>query len=260
MRIHSILAIAGVVNRELYRRKDFYVLFILTVGVTLLAGSASFFNDDRIVRYLKELCLLFIWIASLVISITMAARQIHSEKENRTIFPLLAKPVSRADVLLGKFLGCWLACGLALLCFYAFFALVTAVREHAWPGGIVIQAMVSHWFLLEIVIALTLLASLIFSAPSSTATVCFIAAVGILLMGRHLGKVAVRLQEPGQSLLYAIYYAIPQLAFFDVRELVIHNHPMIHLGEWSLSLLYGTVYASLFLVAACVLFRRKPLT
>ncbi len=78
MRFHRINAIAGVVIRELARRKDFYVLFILTAAVTLLAGSASFFNDDRIVRYLKELCLLFIWVSSLVIAITIAALQVPS--------------------------------------------------------------------------------------------------------------------------------------------------------------------------------------
>src|SRR5688572_8728609 len=104
MRLNSVLAIAGVVNKELYRRKDFYVLFFLTALITLVAGSANFFNDNQIVRYLKELCLLLIWIASSVIAITMAARQIPAERENRTIFPLLAKPVSRGEVLVGKYL------------------------------------------------------------------------------------------------------------------------------------------------------------
>ena len=42
---------------------------------------------------------------SLVIAIGTAARQIPAERENRTIFPLLAKPVSRWQVILGKFFG-----------------------------------------------------------------------------------------------------------------------------------------------------------
>lgn len=258
MRFHRIRAIAGVVIRELARRKDFYVLFILTAAVTLLAGSASFFNDDRIVRYLKELCLLFIWISSLVIAITMAARQIHAERENRTLLPLLAKPVSRAEVILGKFLGCWLACGAALLCFYLFFSLVAATREQSLPGAIVLQAVLSHWVLLGVVIALTLLASMVFSAPSATATVCFIVTMGLLLMGRHLGKIALRLHEPGQSLLQAVYFSIPQLAFFDLRERVIHGHVMVSPWAWGVSLGYGLVYTGLFVLAACALFRRKP--
>lgn len=121
--MNSVFAIAGVVIKELYRRKDFYVLFVLTALITLLLGSVSFFNDPKIVRYLKEVCLLLIWVSSLVIAIGMAARQIPAERENRTIFPLLAKPVTRGQVVLGKFLGCWLACGVALVMFYLFFGI-----------------------------------------------------------------------------------------------------------------------------------------
>ena len=62
-------------------------------------------------RYLKDVCLLLIWISSLVIAITTTARQIPAERESRTIFPLLAKPVRRGELIVGKFLGCWLACG-----------------------------------------------------------------------------------------------------------------------------------------------------
>src|SRR5688500_755639 len=69
-------AIAGLVVKELFRRKDFYVLFILTALITLILGSVNFFNEDQIIRYLKELCLILIWAASLVIAITTAGRQI----------------------------------------------------------------------------------------------------------------------------------------------------------------------------------------
>src|SRR5437016_2022686 len=129
----NIFAVASIVVKELYRRKDAYVLFILTILICLIMASVSIFNDAKIVRYLKELCLLLIWICSLVVAITTTARQIPMERENRTLFPLLAKPLSRAELLLGKFLGCWLACGFMLACFYAFFGALAASREHHWP-------------------------------------------------------------------------------------------------------------------------------
>jgi len=126
--MNTVLAIAGVVIKELYRRKDFYVLLVLTALITGVLGLINFFNDPTIVRYLKEICLLLIWISSLVICITTAARQIPAECENRTIFPLLAKPVTRGQVVLGKFAGCWFACGIALLVFYLFFAVIAESR------------------------------------------------------------------------------------------------------------------------------------
>src|ERR1043165_4427976 len=150
--MNNVTAVAGVVIKELYRRKDAYVLFILTVLVCLIMASVNIFHDAKIVRYLKEICLLFIWISSLVIAITTTARQIPMERENRTLFPLLAKPLSRTELLLGKFLGCWLACGLALICFYGFFCVLASSREHQLHLMNYFQAGLLHWVMLAVVI------------------------------------------------------------------------------------------------------------
>jgi ABC-type transport system involved in multi-copper enzyme maturation permease subunit len=245
--------------KELYRRKDFYVLFVLTALITLLMGSVSFFNDRSIVRYLKEICLLLIWVSGLVIGIITAARQIPAERENRTIFPLLAKPVTRAHLVVGKFLGCWIATGLALLVFYVFFGIVAGAREHACPLVPYFQAAWLQWMMLAVVIAFTVFGSLIFAAPSSNSTITFILAAAILLVGRHLNVVATGLPEPGNSILYTVYFLIPHLEFFDVRDWIVHDWGTIRWGAWSLATVYALAYASFFLVAAWLLFRRKAL-
>ena len=191
--LNRILAVAGVVIKESYRRKDFYVLFFLTAVITLTAGSVNIFNDDKIVGYVKEICLLMIWISALVMAVTMAARHIPMERESRTIFPLLAKPISRGDVLLGKFLGCWWACGVALAMLYTFFAVVCLARAHDWHVLQYVQAMLLHWCMLGIVVAMTLLGSLVFAAPSSCTTILLVSCAGILMLGRHLHRVAIGL-------------------------------------------------------------------
>ena len=256
--MNKILALASVVLRELYRRKDFYVLFVIVALITLLLGSVNVFNDTQVVRYLKEVCLLLIWIAALVIAVTTAARQIPSERESRTIFPLLAKPVSRAELVLGKFLGCWLACGVALIAFYLFFTLITLAREHTLPLASYFQAFWLHWMMLAVVIAFTLLGSLVFTAPSVNSTVTLILVAGVLLLGRHLNKVAAQLPEPLGLIVSPIYFAIPHLELFDVRDLIVHNWKPIAWTAWSLATLYAAAYAALFLGSACLVFRRKP--
>ncbi len=257
--MNTVWALAKVVVLEMVRRKDFYVLFILTVLLTGTAGSVNLFNDPGIVRYLKELCLLLIWASGLVIAITCTARQIPAERESRTIFPLLAKPVTRWQFLLGKFLGCWLATGLALGCFYLFFGVVSGAREHHWPVLNYLQAAWLHWLMLGIVVAFTLLGSIVFAAPSSNGTICFVCSAGILLLGRHLNKVALGLAEPLQSLLYAGYYLLPHLEFFDVRERIIHNWEPIPAQVVAQAALYAAAYAAFFLGTAWLVFRRRPL-
>jgi Cu-processing system permease protein len=258
--MNNVLALAGVVTKELYRRKDFYVLFVMTALITVILGSVKFFNDDRIVRYLKDACLLLIWISSLVIAITTTARQLHAERESRTIFPLLAKPVSRAQLIMGKFLGCWLACGLTLIVFYFFFGVITASREHAWPVVIYFQAMWLHWICLGIVVALVLLGSVVFTAPSSNATICFIVVLGIMFCGGHLNGVAVRMGGGGGNVLYAIYYCIPHLEWYDVRNFVVHDWGLISWTACAGATLYGGLYSAFLLTAAWLVFRRKTLT
>jgi ABC-type transport system involved in multi-copper enzyme maturation permease subunit len=258
--MNNIFALAGVVIKEMYRRKDFYVLFVMTALISLVLGSVRFFNDDQIIRFLKETCLHLIWLSTLVIAITTAARQIPAERESRTIFPLLAKPVSRWELIAGKFMGCWLACGMALAVFYFFFGLLSASHEHAWPSGIFYQAFWLHWIFLAVVVGLALFGSVVCAAPSSNATICFIAVVGILFAGGHLNGVAVNMRGIAATLVYTIYYCIPHLEWFDAQELVIHNWGTIHWLTMAGATFYGTLYTGFLLGLTWLVFRHKTLT
>ena len=227
--MRTIFALAGVVIKELYRRKDFYVLFILTIVICVVMASVNIYNDNEIIRYIKALCLLLIWISSLVIAITTTARQIPAEREQRTLLPLLAKPLTLA-----------------------------ASREHAWPLLNYFQAAFLHWMVLGVVIAMTLLGSLVFAAPSSNSTICFVIVAAILCIGRYLDAVALSLKEPLRSVIYAIYFAVPHLEIpFDMRNLIVHDWPLIGWNFIALDALYLLGYAAIFLVAACLVFRRK---
>jgi Cu-processing system permease protein len=256
-----VSALAGVVIKEMYRRKDFYVLFVMTAVITLVMGSVRFFNDASIARYLKDICLLLIWISSLVIAIATAARQIPAERENRTIFPLLAKPVTRGHVIAGKFFGCWIACGLALLVFYLFFGMIAASREHHLPLMLYLQAIWMQWMMLAIVIAMVLLGSVVFTAPSSNATICFVVVLGLLILGRYLNKVALQQHEPLCTIIYTLYFLVPHLEwFYGLRDMLVNNYTGLTWLPCALATLYALVYSAMLLFGAWLVFRRKTLT
>jgi len=258
--MNNILVITSIVLKELIRRKDAYVLLIITALLTILAGSVHFFGDLKMVRYMKELCLLLVWISSIVIAVTLTARQIHAERESRTLFSLLSKPVSRNEVVLGKFFGCWFACGLALAVFYGFFVVTAASRGEHWRLAEHFQAFWLHWVMLGVIVAMVLFGSLVFTAPSSNATISLVVIVGILMLGRHLGKLALHMSEPTQSVALGIFYTMPHLEFYDLRDLIIHDWPLVKWRAIGLATLYGMAYSAVFLGLACFLFRRKPLT
>lgn len=258
--MNKIFALAGVVIKELYRRKDFYVLFVLTALLTFAAGAMNFFHDEKIVRYVKDICLLLIWVCSLVIAVVTTARQIPAEREARTIFPLLAKPVSRGQVIAGKFLGCWLATGLAVLVFYVFFTVISASRGHNWPLATYVQAAWMQWCLLAVVVAMVVLGSVWFAAPSSTATISFIVVGGILGVGGHLHAIALQQPEPMQTVLTAVYYAMPHLEWFYLSDFVVYDQAAAPWTQVALATLYAAVWTGIFLLLAWAGFRRKNLT
>jgi len=257
--MNTVLALSGVVIKELYRRKDFYVLFVMTAVLTLLMASVNFFHDAKIVRILKDVCLLLIWISALVIAITTTARQIPAEREQRTIFPLLAKPVSRAQVVMGKFAGCWLASGLALLVFYLFFVVISGSREGTWPLLQFAKAFWLQWSMLGIIIGLVLLGSVLFTAPSSNTTICFVLIAGVLLLGRHLNVLALQQPEPLRTIVYVLYFLIPHLEWYDLREFLVNERALPGLVDCGLATLYAAIYASTLLFATWLFFRRKAL-
>src|SRR5664279_5328585 len=258
--MNTVMCIRDRVIKELYRRKDFYVLFVLTAVITLVLGSVSFFHDTRMVRYVKDIALLLVWLSALVIAIATTARQIPAEREHRTIFPLLAKPVTRWQVILGKFAGCWLACGLALIVLYLFFALVSGTREHHWPLLHFGQALWLQWVMLGVVIAFVLLGSVVFTTPSANATISFIVVLGILFLGRYLNQVALQQPEPLETLIYGLYFLIPHLEWFDVRDLIIYDQNLVGWANCGLATLYALLYMAVFLLGTWVVFRRKALS
>ena len=256
--MNRILAVAEVVIRELIRRKDFYVLFVLTAAITLLMGSITFFNEDDIARYVKEICLLLIWLATLVIAVTTAGRQLPAEKESRTIFPLLAKPISRTEVLLGKFLGCWLAVGITLIVFYVFFGVISVAREHELPVINYVQSIWLHWMMLGIVAAAALLGSLVMTSAANMSIV-LLGVIGIWTVGEYLNQFAAKSGGVIGWVTYAVYFGIPHLEIFDIRERIIHGWDPVPWDAVGLASLYALFYMACLLAAASILFRRKPL-
>ena len=87
----------------------------------------------------------------------------------------------------------------------------------------------------------------------------FVISVGILSMARYLHLVADRMTEPSASIVTALYFIVPHLELFNMNELIVQGwdaRPLIYI---LLASLYGFAYTAFFLVAACLVFRRKAL-
>ena len=63
-----------------------------------------------------------------------------------------------------------------------------------------------------------------------------------------------------RSIIYTIYFMIPHLELFDVRERVVNDWGLVNWAACGLATLYAAAYTGMFLLLAWLAFRRKGLT
>ncbi len=129
--IRRISAIAAVTWTELVRLKVFYFLFIFAL---LVIGNSFFlarFSFEEEFQMLKDIALGAMSIFSSLIAILATATLLPKDIEDRTIYTILAKPVSRTEYLLGKLGGVLLLVALAVAMMGAVFAVVLLLRTQA---------------------------------------------------------------------------------------------------------------------------------
>lgn len=126
--IRRTAAIAAVTWTELVRLKVFYFLVIFAL---LIIGNSFFlarFSFEEEFQMLKDIALGAMSIFSSLLAILATASLLPKDVEDRTIYTVLAKPVARAEYLLGKLTGVFLLLTLAVLLMGAVFAVVLVLR------------------------------------------------------------------------------------------------------------------------------------
>lgn len=106
--MHALFAIARATLLESLRRRD---LTVLAIGMTLLLaflGAARWVGLEQpaVGTFLLNLSLTLVLVSAHLITLLISARQLPEELEQRTLYPLLARPIRRMDVLLGKWIAC----------------------------------------------------------------------------------------------------------------------------------------------------------
>lgn len=243
---------------DLYRRKDLIVLLMLSLVLLVPLAMMQPFGIAGASRYMNEIAMVLIWIFSIVISFSVASRLFPPEFESRTIYPMLAKPVGRGVLLLGKYWGALVASLSALAIFYLLYALLSGLREGVWFPPIMIQAFLLHSGLVVVLCAMSLLGSLVMTA-SANMTICSVIVVSMLLYGRKLPDLIASTSAPLNGVV-ALFHAIgPHVEFFDLRQRMIHSWGMMPWSLCALVLLYALCYAGICLLLAAFALQRKKI-
>ncbi len=103
--LRRTMAIAGNTFRDLVRQKVFYFMLVfaaIIIGLSLVLVQMSFRGGLQAVM---DVSLGAISVFTMLLAVLSTAVLLPRDIEERTLYPILAKPVSRFEYLLGKLLG-----------------------------------------------------------------------------------------------------------------------------------------------------------
>ena len=271
--IYSLLMAAGAA---------FLVIFMFLPFFTLGEDTVMF----------KSVGLDVILVLVLLTTLFATSRSIHEEIEDRTMLTLMSKPVSRLQVLLGKYLGLLLSAGLAvaalgaLLCLCTWWRIPTdyTINTRSFDANEAAKLMnlrMSHlsglypslllvWLQIGVLAAVSVAVSTRFSLVVNLPAVILLYVAGNLT--RFLGDAVVNGNAVAKGLAAILSTLLPFLEVFDLRKYTIYGqlgmestevaHSISYSFVWSnvaLSFLYAAFYVAFALSIGLLVFRNREL-
>jgi ABC-type transport system involved in multi-copper enzyme maturation permease subunit len=245
---------------EAVRRREIYVIVLascLLIGAVL---SLDFFQLQGLTKFYREISLKVMSAATALAVIVLAARQLPREFETRTIYPLLAKPVSRTTFLFGKLLGVLLAAAFCLALFMVVFIGGTLYLRGAIPWALFGQYVCLQMVMMLVLATLGFCLSMVLNLDAAIT-------LGVILYGMaatFTSALTFLYEYVGplqRKVLIFLNYAIPQLALFDLSEKATHSDAWgaVEAPVIAAVTAYGFVFAGVYFGLALWLFRRRAL-
>ena len=261
--------IALITFKEGTRNRAFYGISL----IALLMMGAAFFIAGMIMqdvgKVAVDMSLSTVSFAGLLLVLFVGIDLMAKDLDKRTIYMVLARPISRQQYIVGKFLGISLLIATTVCILSLFGAISIFLVKWANPGyfprfswGPVLLADIF------IAVSLILLSSLsfLFASFASTSFITLILTIISYIIGQSMNAVKTLVENPQTAeitvspftvkLVQAAYYLFPNLSLFDIKTQAAHGIavPMTYIF-WTLC--YGIVYICLVTIFAASLFSKK---
>lgn len=273
--LRRTLWISRVTFLEAVRQRFFAFLLVLSAAMVLSSVSLRVFDFGHgELKFIADFGFGGMFFFGSVLAVVMTAQLFFSEIDNKTALTLLAKPLSRAEFLLGKFFGAWAVLGVFIVVLAGLQGIVLWAREQELialaeqsgkiPATFSVvglgQLVLMQWLRLGVVIAIVLAISAL------ARTFLFAVVVG------SLAVVAGQLQwiaqdaflRPTDSPLYAAFLwvstrLIPNLQQFNLADALVLGSSAVEDGALIAVGLSGLAYLVAYLTVGSLIFRRREI-
>ncbi len=265
--MRAILLVAGAAFRESVRERVPYTMVMFAVLMMAASYLISQITAGQDLKIIKDLGLAALSIFVLLIAVFIGIGLVSKEVEKKSVFGLLTKPLTRAQFILGKYLGLVMTLvvnlGVMTVAYYAvllYMDLITPdVMQKAWAAPALDPRLLIAIILIVAELALVTAVALFFSTFSSPLLSALLT-LGLWVAGHFNGDLRQFenvVDVPAAAwVARSLYYLLPNLAPFNVKAEVVYGVPIAasHIGY---TLLYAAIYISSLLVAATAIFRRR---
>jgi ABC-type transport system involved in multi-copper enzyme maturation permease subunit len=273
--LRRTLWISRVTFLEAVRQRFFAFLLLLGAAMVLSSVSLRVFDFGHgELKFIADFGFGGMFFFGSVLAVVMTAQLFFSEIDNKTALTLLAKPLSRAEFLLGKFCGAWAVLGVFIVVLAGLQGIVLWAREQelialaeqsgklpaTFSVGGLGQLILMQWLRLGVVIAIVLAISAL------ARTFLFAVVVG------SLAVVAGQLQwiaqdaflRPTDSAVYAAFLwistrLIPNLQQFNLADALVLGSSAVEDGALIAVGFSGMAYLVAYLTLGSLIFRRREI-
>ncbi len=252
--MRTILSVAYYTFVENIRNKIFYVIVffgVIIIGASLLMAAIS---GERHIRVLLDFGLGTIEFFALISAVFASVTLILEEIEQKTIYLVLTRPVSRTAYLLGRFSGLLAAvyCGMVLMALIHIGILVLGGWQPIARYALALMLSAEKIMVIGSV-------ALFFSLFSTSAISSISFTIFFWILGHfseEIRFIVSRTHDLVTRLVGTIvYYGIPNMQYFNFRDFWDVPH---FVGNWIfVSVGYGVVYTLFFFLLTLWLFKYR---
>lgn len=250
------LAIARLSVIETMRRREFYVVLVLVAVLAIWVQSMDM-RASGAGRFAKDIVMQITWLASFALAAPLAARQIVTDVEQKTIYVLMARPLQRWQYVFGRAGGAGIG---AVVCFTALYMVLVLMLLTKGATSIA-DPMLWQAYALQIVALVMLCCTAICFSVVGTAAGAVTFSVLIFGVMRYGGPAILskieQMKGLAGNLAWATYMAMPHFEFFSVSQRVVHDWGPLPLPIFLQVVVYGVAYSIFATAFAAYMFRKR---
>lgn len=269
--MNIVLAIASITLKEGLRHRLLYgvLIFSLFIMTFSLLFSGLFMRD--VLKVILDFSLSAVNIGGLLIPFFLAIKLLSGDIEKKTIFTILAKPVSRTHYILGKYIGLIALVGIVMFCLLGATFLTIACSQLLYADffftdlsyNSIILSTISSYLGISVLTALVVL----WSSISTSSFLVTLLTIATYLVGHTVDEVVrfVSIETPGveisttvQTTIQVVQCIFPNLAAFDLKLEAAHGSA-IPLSDIALLFAYAAVYVIATISLSTIIFSKRNL-